>query len=153
MSLLRAVLLVTIAMSNSAFASWAQISDKDLFCGAELIVAGTLDDIQERFMSVTAKYGDDPSEWYIDLGLIKDARLIKGDELHEKDLRVLFDSKGQTGPFAHMKVTHSKGESGIWLISERDCYTGEYRLYKPTNPLPLSDEARILATLKKHKCK
>lgn len=152
MNLSKTAVLATALVSNSAIGSWAPIPDKDLYCGAEIIIAGTLGDVKERFMSVTAGYGKDSLQWYIDLGHIKDARLIKGDELHEKDVAVLFDSKGQEGPFSHMKVTHSAGESGIWIISERDYYTGHYRLHKPINPLPLSEEGKIRSTLSKHKC-
>lgn len=153
MDLFKAIVLAAALTSNCAHSSWAAIPDKELYCGAELIVAGTLSNVQERFMSVSADYGKDSLQWYIDLGQIKDAKLIKGDELHEKDVAVLFDSKGQEGPFSHMKVTHSAGESGIWIISKRDYYTGHYRLHKPTNPLPLSEEGKIRSTLKKHTCK
>lgn len=152
MNLFKAVVLATAMMSNSANSSWARIPDRELYCGAELIVAGTLNDVKERFISVTADYDKDSLQWYIDLGYIKDARLIKGDELHKKDVAVLFDSKGQAGPFSHMKVTHSAGESGIWIISKRDHYTGHYHLHN-TNPLPLSEEGNIRSTLKKHQCK
>lgn len=146
-----AVMAIALA-TNSASGSWAPISDKERYCGAELIVAGTLGDVQERYMSVTAGHGKDALQWYLDLGQIKDAKLIKGDDLNGKDVAVLFDSKAQQGPFSHLDVTHSAGEGGIWIISERDYYTGHYRLHKPTNPLPLTEEQSIRSTLKKYKC-
>lgn len=142
----------TALISSPADSSWEAISDKELYCDAQLIVTGTLSDVKERYMYVKTVYGKDILEWHIDLGQIKDAKRIKGDKLHKKDVAVLFDSKGQDGPFAHTKVTHSAGENGIWIISERDYYAGHYRLHKPSNPLPLTEKGKIRAILKKHKC-
>ena len=151
--LLSTLLLVTqiLLLVADASGSWKPIPLKDRLRDADLIVVGRLSKIVERdfWITYSNKQGTKkPYTSYYDRGTIENPKLLKGEVGDDNSLSVVFDSKDQTRhPFRHMLISQDVGEEGIWLLRKDRVFTGHFVVVKPSNPLPLSAESKVLALL------
>ena len=154
-STIRTLLVISVlAIPGNCLASWAQTTMEQKVCGAEVIVVGQLADIKKNYMTVTYNHDND-DDWshQLDLGYIRDARILKMDgRARSKRLSVIFDSKEQPkNPFAHMTIPHSAGETGIWFLW-KDRFSGSYIVQKPYSPLPSAQEKDVQKVIEEHRC-
>jgi hypothetical protein len=148
---LTAACIAILLACGGVFGSWAVSPLSERVAGADLIVVGKLSDVVKRDFSLTYanKEGNSgPYTTHYDVGMILEAKVLKGELGGSGYARVAFASDGQDGhPFNHMLISHSSGEAGIWLLTKDRVLTGYYFVHDPQNPLPLDSEPEVARAL------
>ncbi|MBU0568125.1 hypothetical protein KKC52_08780 [bacterium] len=154
------ILWVILGIQGFSYGSWIEVPLLERVEQADLVIVGTLTNVDERHFSITYyKNGTsgktvDYSRYY-DLGEIKVSKFLKVlEKPYHFSIPIAFHSKDQTGPYGislHVStdITLNEGQQGIWLLKEDELFTGFFRIMRPDNLLPIDSLQQIEQLLQK----
>ena len=144
------LVILLIFTSLKSFASWVELNIEEAVCSSTMVFAGSYESIEETDYFLAAFPSRSEKYWY-DLGSFKVDQVLKNNKkiTHYDEssllqgIRALVDGKCEGG-FCHMTLPKTVGEIGIWLVSSRHQHSGSFMLLShPSNPLPLSEKAKV----------
>jgi hypothetical protein len=150
-------LLILASMHSSAMSVY-KITLEDSVCNADLIVvAGSLLNVKEQYMSVRLKRAGAAYSTHLDKGYLDPVRVLKGPS-GVTAVGVLFPSKGQDDAFRkildpHIGIRlHFAGTGEVIWFLHREILDGDYIVRREFPPLPLSDVEATTKLIGAGKC-